>query len=229
MQTRKIKCAVFDLDGTLLNTARTIQYYLNLTLSKYGLPTVSEDDTKRMVGNGARVLITRAMGERANDTELYDKVFRDYNEAYDADPYYLTEPYDGVPEMLTALREQGIILAVLSNKPNTAVCLAVDHFFENSFSVVRGAMDGVPLKPDPTSLLAMMSELNLSPDETAYIGDSEPDVLIAKAASVGLPIAVSWGFRSMEQLKNAGATTILDKATDIMIIVCRKGNKPFRG
>ena len=131
--------------------------------------------------------------------------------------------------MLTALREQGIILAVLSNKPNTAVCLAVDHFFENSFSVVRGAMDGVPLKPDPTSLFAMMRELNLSPDETAYIGDSEPDVLIAKAASVGLPIAVSWGFRSAIQLKSAGATTILDQASDIMIIVCRKGNKPFRG
>ena len=229
MQTRKIKCAVFDLDGTLLNTAKTIQYYLNLTLSKYNLPTVSEADTMRMVGNGARVLITRAMGDRANDTELYDKVYRDYNEAYDADPYYLTEPYEGVVEMLSALKEQGIILAVLSNKPNTAVCLAVDHFFENSFSVVRGAMDGVPLKPDPTSLFAMMRELNLSPDETAYIGDSEPDVLIAKAASVGLPIAVSWGFRSVEQLKNAGATTILDRADDIMIIVCRKGNKPFRG
>ena len=216
MQTRKIKCAVFDLDGTLLNTAKTIQHYLNLTLSKYNLPTVSEADTKRMVGNGARVLITRAMGERANDTELYDKVYRDYNEAYDADPYYLTEPYDGVPEMLNALRERGIILAVLSNKPNTAVCLAVDHFFENSFSVVRGAMDGVPLKPDPTSLFAMMSELNLSPCETAYIGDSEPDVLIAKAASVGLPIAVSWGFRSEEQLREAGAERIFGDAESLL-------------
>ena len=219
MQTRKIKCAVFDLDGTLLNTAKTIQYYLNLTLSKYNLPTVSEADTKRMVGNGARVLITRAMGERANDTELYGKVYRDYNEAYDADPYYLTEPYDGVPEMLTALREQGIILAVLSNKPNTAVCLAVDHFFENSFSVVRGAMDGNPLKPDPTSLFAMMSELNLSPCETAYIGDSEPDVLIAKNANVGLPIAVSWGFRTADQLRATGAGLLVSHPRDILTIV----------
>ena len=219
MQTRKIKCAVFDLDGTLLKTAKTIQYYLNLTLSKYGLPTVSEADTKRMVGNGARILITRAMGDRANDTELYDKVFRDYNEAYDADPYYLTEPYDGVPEMLTALREQGITLAVLSNKPDTAVKLAVEHFFPGFFASVLGARDGVPLKPDPTALFNMLEALGISPDETAYIGDSEPDVLIAKAASVGLPIAVSWGFRSMEQLKNAGATTILDKATDILTFV----------
>ena len=217
MQTRKIKCAVFDLDGTLLNTARTIQHYLNLTLSKYDLPTVSEADTTRMVGNGARVLITRAMGKRANDTELYGKVFRDYNEAYDADPYYLTEPYDGVPEMLTALREQGIILAVLSNKPDTAVKLAAEHFFPGVFTSVLGARDGIPLKPDPSALFNMLDSLGISPDETAYIGDSEPDVLIAKAASVGFPIAVSWGFRSVEQLQNAGAELIIHNPCNIVI------------
>ena len=216
MQTSKIKCAVFDLDGTLLNTAKTIQYYLNLTLSKYGLPTVSEADTKRMVGNGARILITRAMGDRANDTELYDKVYRDYNEAYDADPYYLTEPYEGIPEMLSALREQGITLAVLSNKPDTAVKLAAEHFFPGVFTSVLGAREGIPLKPDPTALFNMLESLNISPSETTYIGDSEPDVLIAKAASVGLPIAVTWGFRTVEQLKNVGAENFADHPRDIV-------------
>lgn len=216
MQNMKIKCAVFDLDGTLLNTARTIQHYLNLTLSKYDLPTVSEADTKRMVGNGARILITRAMGERAADTELYDKVYRDYNEAYDADPYYLTKAYDGIPEMLSTLKERGTILAVLSNKPDTAVKLAAEHFFPGVFTAVFGARDGVPLKPDPTALFNMLDSLGISPDETAYIGDSEPDVLIAKAASVGLPIAVSWGFRSVEQLKNAGAVLIVHNPYDII-------------
>lgn len=217
MQTSKIKCAVFDLDGTLLNTARTIQHYLNLTLSKYNLPTVSEEDTMRMVGNGARVLITRAMGERANDTELYDKVYRDYNEAYDADPYYLTEPYEGIPEMLSKLREQGITLAVLSNKPDTAVNLAVEHFFPGVFTSVSGAREGIPLKPDPEALINMLDSLGITPDECAYIGDSEPDVLIAKAASVGLPIAVSWGFRSVEQLQNAGAELIIHNPANINI------------
>lgn len=216
MQTRKIKCAVFDLDGTLLNTARTIQHYLNLTLSKYGLPTVSEADTKRMVGNGARVLIIRAMGERANDTELYDRVYRDYNEAYDADPYYLTEPYEGIFEMLSALREQGTILAVLSNKPDTAVKLAAEHFFPGVFTSVLGAREGIPLKPDPTALINMLDSLGITPDECAYIGDSEPDVLIAKAASVGLPIAVTWGFRTVEQLKNVGAENFADHPRDIV-------------
>ena len=217
MQTRKIKCAVCDLDGTLLNTARTIQHYLNLTLLKYDLPTVSEEDTKRMVGNGARVLITRSMGDRAADTELYDKVYRDYNEAYDADPYYLTEPYEGIFEMLSKLREQGITLAVLSNKPDTAVKLAVEHFFPGVFTSVLGAREGIPLKPDRAALINMLESLNISPSETAYIGDSEPDVLIAKAASVGLPIAVSWGFRSVEQLKNAGAELIIHDPCSIVI------------
>ena len=178
---------------------------------------VSEEDTKRMVGNGARILITRAMGERAADIELYDKVYRDYNEAYDADPYYLTEPYEGIPEMLSALKEQGITLAVLSNKPDTAVKLAVDHFFPGMFTLVIGARDGIPLKPDPTALFNMLEALGASPSETAYIGDSEPDVLIAKSASVGLPIAVSWGFRSVEQLKSAGAELIHHNPANIII------------
>jgi phosphoglycolate phosphatase len=215
MQNMKIKCAVFDLDGTLLNTARTIQHYLNLTLSKYDLPTVSEADTKRMVGNGARILITRAMGERAADTELYDKVYRDYNEVYDADPYYLTKAYDGIPEMLSTLKEQGIILAVLSNKPDTAVKLAAEHFFPGVFTSVLGARDGVPLKPDPSALFNMLDSLGITPDECAYIGDSEPDVLIAKAASVALPIAVSWGFRTEEQLLSVGATKIINHPGEI--------------
>ena len=144
-----------------------------------------------MVGNGARVLIERAMGEKSSDTELYDAVFRDYNAAYDADPYYLTEPYEGVVEMLSKLREQGAVLSVLSNKPDTAVRLAVEHFFPGVFTLVSGAKDGVPLKPAPTALFNMLEVLGISPCETAYIGDSEPDVLIAKNANVGLPIAVS--------------------------------------
>ena len=211
----RIKCAVFDLDGTLLNTAKTIQHYLNITLEKYSLPTVSLEDTKRMVGNGARVLITRAMGGAAGDQRLYDAVFRDYNDAYDADPYYLTEPYEGIRELLFALNKQGIVLCVLSNKPDAAVKLAGRHFFGDIFTSVQGAVDGVPLKPDPTSLLSMLRELNISCDNTAYIGDSEPDVLTAKTAGVAMPIFVSWGFRTIDQLRSVGAEVVVDTPSDI--------------
>jgi phosphoglycolate phosphatase len=117
--------------------------------------------------------------------------------------------------MLSALKEQGTILAVLSNKPDTAVKLAAEHFFPGVFTSVLGARDGIPLKPDPTALFNMLENLGVSPDETAYIGDSEPDVLIAKAASVGLPIAVSWGFRTEEQLLSVGATKIINHPGEI--------------
>ena len=210
-----IKCAVFDLDGTLLNTARTIRHYLNLTLVKYNLPGVSLEETKRMVGNGARMLITRAMGERAADVGLYNAVFRDYNEVYDTNPYYLTEPYGGIVEMLAELKEQGIILAVLSNKPDTAVKGAVTHFFGGIFTAVSGEKEGVPLKPNPTSLLNMLSDLGVTPEQTAYIGDSEPDVEIAKAANIAYPMAVTWGFRTREQLIKSGAENIIDNPPDI--------------
>ena len=212
---RKIKCAVFDLDGTLLNTLSTIHYYLNLTLEKYNLPLVSLDETRAMVGNGARLLISRAMGEAAADRELYDRVFADYNAAYNANPYYLTEPYEGIPELLEKLRGQGITLAVLSNKPDTAVKLAVEHFFPSTFAAVQGGVDGTPLKPDPTALLNMLSALGFTPDETAYIGDSEPDVLTAKNAGVAFPIAVTWGFRTADQLISAGATNLINHPSEI--------------
>lgn len=212
----KIKCAVFDLDGTLLNTIKTINHYLNLTLEKYGLPTVSEERTRAMVGDGARLLIKRALGERAEDEALYSAVFRDYNTAYDADPYYLTEPYEGIGEMLLTLRGQGVTLAVLSNKPNTAVCLAIEHFFPEVFTAVSGAREGIALKPDPTPLLAMLRELGVSADETAYIGDSEPDVLLAKNARVAYPVAVTWGFRTKEQLMGAGAERLVDRPGEII-------------
>ena len=212
----KIKCAVFDLDGTLLNTIKTINHYLNLTLEKYGLPTVSEEQTKAMVGDGARLLIKRALGERAEDEALYSAVFRDYNAAYDADPYYLTEPYEGIDEMLLALRGQGVTLAVLSNKPNTAVCLAIEHFFPEAFTAVSGAREGIALKPDPAPLLEMLRELGVSTEETAYIGDSEPDVLLAKNARVAYPVAVTWGFRTKEQLTAAGAEKLIDHPSEII-------------
>ena len=216
---RKIKCAVFDLDGTLLNTLDTIHHYLNLTLEKYNLPLVSLDETRAMVGDGARLLISRAMGEAAADRELYDAVFRDYNAAYNADPYYLTEPYDGIPQLLERLLGQGITLAVLSNKPDTAVKLAVEHFFPSTFAAVQGGIDGIPLKPDPTALLNMLSALGFTPDETAYIGDSEPDVLTAKNAGVAFPIAVTWGFRTAEQLVSAGAETLIHSVDEILTMV----------
>ena len=211
-----IKCAVFDLDGTLLNTIKTINYYLNFALAKNGLGSVCEADTATFVGDGAGMLVSRALDRLGiTDGIIYDRVFADYNAAYDADPYYLTEIYPGITELLLALRGQGIILAVLSNKPDFATRAAVSHFFGDIFTTASGAKEGVRLKPHPDSLLNMLASLSVSPAETIYIGDSDQDINTARNASVAGCISVSWGFRSREHLISSGAQHLVDTPSEL--------------
>lgn len=214
-----IKCAIFDLDGTLLNTIKTINYYLNLALSTYGLGSVSEEDTMRFVGDGAIKLIERALDRVGADSSLFDIVYKTYNEAYNSSPYYLTEVYEGIPELLSALKGKGIRLAVLSNKPDFAVKATIGKFLPDTFDIVRGGVDGVPLKPSPDALFGILREFGFTPDETAYIGDSEPDVLTAQNAGIKNAIFVTYGFRTADQLIYAGAKTVVDKAFDIISLI----------
>lgn len=219
LDKNNIKCAVFDLDGTLLNTIKTINYYLNLALSTYGLGSVSEEDTMRFVGDGAIKLIERALDRVGADSSLFDSVYKTYNEAYNSSPYYLTEVYEGIPELLSALKGKGIRLAVLSNKPDFAVKATIGKFLPDTFDIVRGGVDGVPLKPSPDALFEILREFGFTPDETAYIGDSEPDVLTAQNAGIKNAIFVTYGFRTADQLIYAGAKTVVDKAFDIISLI----------
>ena len=113
-------------------------------------------------------------------------------------------------------KKQGIKLAVLSNKPDFAVVATVTRFFPDIFDIVRGGRENVPLKPCPDALFEIMRELAVTPDETAYIGDSEPDVATAKNAKVARCISVTWGFRTKAQLNIAGAEIFIDKPEEII-------------
>ncbi len=213
----KIKCAVFDLDGTLLNTIYTINYYLNLALERNGLGRIDKDRCASFVGDGAVKLIERALDSLgANKSEMFDKVFADYNTLYDSAPDYLTEIYDGIPAMLDTLKEQGIALAVLSNKPDFATKATVEKFFPGVFTIVRGSKQGVPLKPAPDALYSIISELGFTPADVAYVGDSQQDVKIAANAEVALGISVDWGFRSRPQLADSGAKLIVNTPSDVV-------------
>lgn len=216
-----IKCVVFDLDGTLLDTIKTINYYLNIALEMNGVKAVTEMECLGFVGYGAKWLVECALrNSDSYSAEMLTKVLKDYNSVYNADPYYLTEVYDGVLESLEALREQGISLAVLSNKPDFAVREVVSRFLPDVFSYVGGAKDGVPLKPRPDSLIAILSELGFSSDEAVYVGDSEVDVETARNANMPC-ISVSWGFRTAEQLKEAGATHLATTPNEMTTIILK--------
>ena len=219
----EIKCAVFDLDGTLLNTINTITYYLNFALTRNGLPTVTTDECALFVGDGVKMLISRAINHVGEYTdELYGRIFADYNTSYDQNPNYLTEPYDDVREMLSELRSAGIRLAVLSNKPHIATVGTIQSILPSTFDTVTGGRDGVPLKPDPKSLLDTISALGCTPDECAYIGDSDVDVITAIRAGVRLNIGVTWGYRSRDVLKNAGAVCFADTPSDVLSLIFTK-------
>lgn len=214
-----VKCVVFDLDGTLLNTIKTINHYLNFALASYGLGSVSEEDCMSFVGDGAIKLIERALKSVGADLRLLDDVYKTYNDAYNSSPYYSTKVYEGIPELISALKNRGIKLAVLSNKPDFAVKATVSKFLPDSFDIVRGGVDGIPLKPNPDSLFAILNELGVTPEETAYIGDSEPDVLTAQNAGIKNGIFVTYGFRTREQLAFVGAVNIVDSAAAVLEII----------
>ena len=212
-----IKCIVFDLDGTLLDTLDTILYYVNKTFEENGVEPITLDECRLFVGNGARRLLERALNSRgAYSKELFDKIFTEYNAAYNAEPYYLTRPYDGIVEVINTLRARGLKLGVLSNKPDFATRAAAHHFLGDAFDLVRGGIDGVALKPMPDAAFAMLDELGVAPEETAYVGDSDVDVLTAKNFSPALFVSVLWGFREREELLALGAENFAESTDELI-------------
>ena len=215
-----IKCCIFDLDGTLLETLVTIRYYVNNTLAAFGVEPITEEECRVFVGKGARNLIHRVLESRGVDTpEFFDKVFDHYNAAYDAAPYHLTYPYDGIIELLDRLHAAGIKLAVLSNKPDFATRVAINHFFGDRFDIVRGGIEGIALKPAPDAPLALLADLGCTADEAAYVGDSEVDVICAANYKPALPIFVDWGFRTREELAAAGARLVVSDVAEVGRII----------
>ncbi len=212
-----IKACIFDLDGTLLNTLNTIRYYVNLTIGEIGLSPISTDECRSFIGHGARHLISSTLKSKGiDDAALTESTLKAYNAKYDADTLYLTEPYDGVTDMIDSLVAAGLRLAVLSNKPDPTTTDIVAKFFKDKFSVVHGGRAGVPLKPDPTALLSTIDELGVSPDEVMYIGDTGVDILTGKNAGVYKTVGVSWGYRPVLELRESGADIILDDAAKIV-------------
>jgi phosphoglycolate phosphatase len=199
-----IKCCIFDLDGTVLDTITTITHFVNKALHKFGYGSITVDQCKYFAGNGARTLITRSLGYfGVTDSEEIERVLKVYDADYKADPYYLTERFAGITEALLTLRSRGVTLAVVSNKQDAIVREAIDHFFPEIFDKTAGGKDGIARKPSPDGPLAVLSELGISPEETAFIGDTSIDVETGVNLGAALVIGVLWGFRKRDELSAA--------------------------
>ena len=218
-----IKCCIFDLDGTVLNTLDTIRYHLNKTLARHGCAVLSLDETRRFVGNGARRLLERALGKsEVVDPEKIDTALSDYLASYDCDPYRSTEMFDGIDTLTAKLHSLGIRLVLLSNKQHSATVSVAQKFFPGIFDTVQGGIDGTPLKPDPIAAKNLLCKMGISPSEVAFIGDSEVDMQTAKNLGASLTIGVSWGFRSTCELLRSGADVIAYDADEIFREVTKK-------
>ena len=190
-----IKACIFDLDGTLTNTLDSLEYSVNETMKEIGMPQITKEQCRQFVGDGAKVLLERTL-KAGGDTQLCQQ-----------------------------LKESGIKLAVLSNKPDRQAVHVVEEVFgKELFDHIQGQKDGVPKKPDPTAALTIVSSFGVLPEEAAYIGDSEVDLATGHAAKMQT-ILVSWGFRGRKALLEDGAECIVDSAEEIRKIVKKQEEK----
>lgn len=214
-----IKACIFDMDGTTVNTINSIAYFANNALIKAGLDKIETNVYKKLVGNGAKVLVERMLQTVGADESYFEKVSPEYNTTYENDFLYLTEPYDGVLDMLKDLKNMGITTTILSNKPHsTAIKVSEALFGSELIDICYGARDGIALKPDPEGVFAIIEELGLEKNECIYIGDTSTDMKTGKSAGL-YTVGVLWGFRDREELEESGADIIISHPAEIINIV----------
>ena len=210
-----IKIAVFDLDGTLVDSLTDLAQSVNKGLKKAGLEEKPIENFKRYVGNGREVMVKRAMGEKSNDESLFKIAIETFNAEYAVHCNDNTKSYDGCDKMLETLAENGIKTAVLSNKPDEFVGDIVAKVYPNhTFTEAWGQKPQYKCKPDKESLTAMLDIYEITPDECIYIGDSDVDVLTAQNAGVHMA-GVEWGFRGKEELMATGAPFVASTAEEL--------------
>ena len=215
-----MKACIFDLDGTLTNTLESMTYSVNLTLKEMGLSQITKDQCRMFVGNGARVLIEESLKVSGDPkASRIEEGMKIYGRIFDQNCTYHVTLYEGIPEMLKALKDRGIHLAVLSNKPDRQTVKVVKEIFgDNIFDYAQGQKDGIRRKPEPDGVWYLMEQMQVSKEECLYIGDSEVDLATGKAAGMKT-ILVSWGFRGRKALEEDGADCIVDSVDEILEIM----------
>ncbi len=212
-----VRAIIFDLDGTLVDTAADLANAMNFGLAGLGRPVHSVEACKQMVGDGLKMFVQRALGKNRQD--LRDEVLAAMKERYRDKCFECSRLYDGISEVVNKLRAGGIRLAVLTNKDQEDARRIVEHFFgPDTFEYVVGVVDGRGIKPDIGGTMRIIESMGLGREDFLIIGDSTPDIQTAAAAGIR-SVGVSWGFRSREELAEAGADIIIDRPAEILGLV----------
>jgi HAD hydrolase, family IA, variant 1 len=214
----KYKLAIFDMDGTILSTLDDLANGVDYALSENGLPARSKQETRAALGRGVRFLIEQSVPAGLSDAEI-SKVEEDFLKYYKVHSMDNTRPYDGIVELIKEVRASGVKTAVVSNKIDSAVKELCANFFEGAFDVAYGERIGIPRKPDPKPINAIIDEFGLSKNEVVYIGDSEVDLLTANNAKID-HIIVTWGFRDRAFLEQNGAKNLVESMEELKAEIC---------
>lgn len=211
------KACIFDLDGTLINTLHSIAYFVNTTTARYGIPPIDAEEFKTMTGDGAHTLIKRVLKKSGIENFREEiQILKEYNSSYDENPLYLCKPYEGICGLLENLKERGLVLNVLTNKPDSTAQKVVHSIFgEETFSFILGQREGLPIKPDPAGVFEIINKLGFDKKDFIYIGDTATDISTGKRAGL-FTAGVLWGFRGRAELENAGADTIISSPEQLL-------------
>lgn len=221
------KTVLFDLDGTLLNTIDDLADSANRVCAAHGWPQFTPAQYCYFVGNGIPKLVERFSPEAARTPAQLAATLREFDAQYGAHMFDKTAPYPGMPQLLARLHARGVRMAVYSNKADEFAGEVVARYFDPAlFALVRGARPGVPTKPAPEGTRALLAALGADPaaGDVLYVGDSNVDV--ATAHNVGLPCCgVLWGFRTKQELQDAGAEYLADDAAALERVILGKFEK----
>jgi len=212
----KYKAIIFDLDGTLLDTLEDLAYSLNRVLQDKGLPTHPTEAFRYFVGNGAAMLVSRALPPEYRNDELTADCLETFLSEYNHSWNMKTRLYNGVPELLDALTAKQTKMAVLTNKPHHFAKLCVQEFLSGwEFAMILGQRDDVPMKPDPAGPREIARCLDIPSQEFLYLGDTDIDMRTAVDANM-FPVGVTWGFRSEKELLESGAVKVIGHPTELL-------------
>ncbi|HUU58374.1 MAG TPA: HAD family hydrolase [Phycisphaerae bacterium] len=207
---------LFDLDGTLLDTLADLADSMNAALEGLGFPRHPEEAYRYFVGDGVKMLAARALPDRHRSEETIGRAVEAVRAQYARRWDCKTRPYEGIPELLSALSRRGVTAAVLSNKPDDFTKLCVAKLLPDwQFAAVQGVSETVPPKPDPTGAVHVTRGLGIPAGEFLYLGDTNTDMKTAVAAGM-FPVGAAWGFRTADELRANGARKLIDHPMELL-------------
>lgn len=223
--TKKFKCVMFDLDGTLLDTIGDIKHNINLTMKELGYPEHTYEETRSFINDGSFKLIERASPEDKRDEKTVRAALEIYLSNYDKNVCTETVAYEGITELVKRLKEEGYVLAVVSNKPERHVKMLCDIFFgENTFSYISGTGGDKPVKPSKECIDKALEALGMGEQDFVYVGDSHVDVKTAHNS--GAPcIGVTWGFHGKDGFRDEVCDFYADNAKQLYEIITGEVNE----